>query len=279
MEPISKIFQKKPPKLLYHYTTQEGLIGIIEKRSIWASKIQYLNDTQEFKLAINLARDSLKKLKYSKNSMKSKIDEMIEDLEEIPDINVFVCSFSEKEDLLSQWRAYSSFGNGYCIGFSTKVLLQHLKQDRLNFFLVPCIYKEACQKKIINQLVKDALANNAKRTNINSAVGCYNPQLAFIDCLVTLAPILKNSSFKEEAEWRLISTPKAIGLKFRPGRSTIIPYIEYIYCLKNITPLCKIITGPSPESKLKKAAVQSLLQYNSFNKCKVIESKIPFRDW
>ena len=49
INPITKIFEKTTTGI-YHYTTQEGLIGIIEKRSIWATQIQYLNDTQEFKL-------------------------------------------------------------------------------------------------------------------------------------------------------------------------------------------------------------------------------------
>jgi len=272
MRPISTIFQQEPNELLYHYTTQKGLIGIIEKRSIWASKVQHLNDTQEFKLALNLAKKSLeKKLKDSENSIQKKIDLMIEDLEEIPAINVFVCSFSEKDDLLSQWRAYSSFGNGYAIGFSSKII-----QQRPGFFLAPCIYDEDIQKAVIDQLVEETLEI---KKNIDSAVGFYDPRLGFIDCLVSLAPIIKHSSFKEEAEWRLISHPKAIGLQFRPGRSTIIPYVDFKFCSKDTTPLCKIITGPSPEPELKKAAVQSLLLFNGFKNCEVKESSVPYRDW
>jgi len=38
----------KPDRPLYHYTTQEGLLGIVKKREMWATHHQYLNDTQEF---------------------------------------------------------------------------------------------------------------------------------------------------------------------------------------------------------------------------------------
>ena len=272
MRPISTIFQNKPQELLYHYTTQKGLIGIIEKRSIWASKVQHLNDTQEFKLALNLAKKALeKKSKDAENAIQNKIDQMIEDLEEIPSINVFVCSFTEEDDLLSQWRAYSSFGNGYAIGFSSKIL-----QQRHGFFLAKCIYEENIQKAVIDQLVEETLDN---KKGIDSAVGIYDPRLGFINCLVSLAPMIKHSSFKEEAEWRLISGPKAIGLQFRPGRSTIIPYVDFQFCAKDAASLCKIITGPSPEPELKKAAVQSLLLYNGFTNCEVKESSVTYRDW
>ena len=35
------------PKILYHYTTMDGLKGIIASKSLWATKIQYLNDASE----------------------------------------------------------------------------------------------------------------------------------------------------------------------------------------------------------------------------------------
>ena len=48
-----------PPEILYHYTSQAGLIGMLHTKTIWASKIHYLNDSKEFALALKLARDEL----------------------------------------------------------------------------------------------------------------------------------------------------------------------------------------------------------------------------
>ena len=39
--------QAKPEGLLYHYTTQKGLLGILDKKCIWATHLRYLNDTSE----------------------------------------------------------------------------------------------------------------------------------------------------------------------------------------------------------------------------------------
>lgn len=45
------------PSTLYHYTSQAGLLGITASRSVWASKIHYLNDGKEFALSVELVRE------------------------------------------------------------------------------------------------------------------------------------------------------------------------------------------------------------------------------
>jgi hypothetical protein len=47
-------FERVPPDTLYHYTGQTGLVGIVQKEELWATKIQYMNDATEFGLAIRL---------------------------------------------------------------------------------------------------------------------------------------------------------------------------------------------------------------------------------
>jgi hypothetical protein len=50
-----------PPDPLYHYTGQEGLLGIISTGQLRATKIQYMNDSTELGRAINLAHKEIKK--------------------------------------------------------------------------------------------------------------------------------------------------------------------------------------------------------------------------
>src|ERR1017187_4880845 len=35
------------PELLYHYTDEKGLIGILESQNLWASHYRFLNDYEE----------------------------------------------------------------------------------------------------------------------------------------------------------------------------------------------------------------------------------------
>ncbi|MGA3345583.1 MAG: HepT-like ribonuclease domain-containing protein, partial [Terracidiphilus sp.] len=58
------------PELLYHYTTQEGLLGILKSRSIWASHIRFLNDTSEGKIFLGAFTEILEEMR--KNNQKSK---------------------------------------------------------------------------------------------------------------------------------------------------------------------------------------------------------------
>ena len=40
---------RRPPEVLYHYTTLQGLMGIVKSNRIWASNAHYLNDVNEIR--------------------------------------------------------------------------------------------------------------------------------------------------------------------------------------------------------------------------------------
>jgi hypothetical protein len=42
--------QQPIPEVLYHYTNQEGLLGVVTSASLWATHISYMNDAMEFEL-------------------------------------------------------------------------------------------------------------------------------------------------------------------------------------------------------------------------------------
>jgi hypothetical protein len=47
------------PTTLYHYTTTDGLLGILASEEVWATDIRFLNDTSELVDAIKLFSDEL----------------------------------------------------------------------------------------------------------------------------------------------------------------------------------------------------------------------------
>ena len=55
-------YHKILPNKLYHYTSIDGLLGIIRNKNIWASDIQYLNDKEEFVRTIKLLRGKTLKI-------------------------------------------------------------------------------------------------------------------------------------------------------------------------------------------------------------------------
>jgi hypothetical protein len=133
-EILNDVLSERPDGLLYHYTTQTGLLGIIGRKQIWATHTQYLNDSREFSHALQVVRDELEAyrsshqaevdmeniaihgtpLPFELGSHHGNVDRILEGMIQNVDtsarcesINVCVASFSENGDSLSQWRAYA----------------------------------------------------------------------------------------------------------------------------------------------------------------------------
>jgi hypothetical protein len=113
-----------PPRILYHYTTQDGLLGILLGHTIWATHSQYLNDKSEYLYALNLIREGAKERRLvADEAERGALDLIIDRARDyLASINVCVCSFSSVHDSLSQWRAYGGSTSSYAIGFDRKFL-------------------------------------------------------------------------------------------------------------------------------------------------------------
>src|SRR5215212_6132402 len=96
------------PPILYHYTSQTGLKGMLNTKTIWASEIHYLNDSTEFALALSLARDELaKRLRAAISPVdRSRLELLRDTIYTIEEDHTCVSCFSELDDDLSQWRGY-----------------------------------------------------------------------------------------------------------------------------------------------------------------------------
>ena len=137
---LREIFSRQPPEILYHYTTQAGLLGIVKDKEIWASHTQYLNDQREYLHAISLVKDAIEKIKgdYKSSQEKDILSEMETGIEGNESMNVCVCSFSEDRDSLSQWRAYCDSSSGFALGFDGAFIKSIVEVE--HFFLAPCLY-------------------------------------------------------------------------------------------------------------------------------------------
>jgi hypothetical protein len=135
---LDEAFGRTYDGVLYHYTNQQGLLGIISRKEIWATHTQFLNDVREFHHGLAIARDVVSSLH---NSLIDPEIETILDVfagsEVVPAGNVSVVSFSEDGDSLGQWRAYGGPGGGFAIGITGECLRELAFRD--DFSLGPCI--------------------------------------------------------------------------------------------------------------------------------------------
>jgi hypothetical protein len=283
MGSVKEILHRDPPGILYHYTNQAGLLGIINTKEIWASHTQYLNDQREFRHAIDIAKAELESMLHAPAYAEHRVllEEMqIAIAESIESVNVCVCSFSENGDLLSQWRAYGGGSGGYSIAFNGRFLRQIC--DHEDCWLVPCQYSELDQRQLIKALLEDVLHENLNYVPEDEADGSPvgGNLVAYLN---RYAPILKHSSFDEEREWRVVSRPlscKHERFGYRPGSSMLIPYfriaLEHTGCKFQIE---KVIAGPTPHTDQARHSVRGFLVKRDLRNAIVENSRTPFRNW
>jgi len=227
---------------------------------------------------------------------------------------VFVASFSAAEDQLGQWRGYSYGSSGVSLGFDAKAFRPPPDIGTLVSF-APCVYdplkkeqlvlhalhhfkeevgdywekafKAACdldptklESKDKGRVVLEFLeANPGKKApseNLRAAV--LKTRMDFMQ----IAALLKNSSFEEENEWRLVlpilidqPAPPKNPPRFRVGKTALIPYIAHPFPINAPLPIVDVILGPGSDEDSVFAA-QRFLKYEGINLTPRL-SKVPYR--
>ncbi len=263
-----------PPPRLYHYTSQRGLLGILSSKSLWSTRIQYLNDSTEFAHALGLWKEAIQLRVQrteaesilpsdSKVRLKSIFEGLQNAFDSLSEIKIHVACFSENGDSLSQWRGYCHAGSGFSLGFDSSQLIEAAGEQRC--FLAPCIYDPQRQADLVYQLFRGLFED----------VGFWTPEkrkdsrticldLAFD--FVFLACVLKHPSFREEHEWRIVTREvpdehPRIGI--REGKLVLIPYFEFKLVKPDERLNVEIVVGPNPEMGLAMGPLATLLKHKN----------------
>ena len=296
---------------LYHYTSQDGLLGILQNKKLWMTNILYLNDSSEFEYTLNIVKKEIKIImeeipqkpqpalsnSINKNDigygLSIKIDSDInfnkytffESIYQILDrfllssfaTESYVFSLSKKKDDLNQWRGYCPEEGGYCIEFNNTDL-SSIINSRKNYAIKQCIY----DIKEINKIVK-SIIDKTNRLIENNQDGLmmskFNSEVSatLLSNIVYISSFIKHISFSDELETRIIHYGKCNVMKYRNGKSMILPYMELPITNENDDlPISKIIIGPTPNQELSKMSVQHLVEYLKYN-IEVVSSDIPYR--
>ncbi len=284
--------ENPPPNILYHYTTQHGLLGILKEKALWVTNLHYLNDPTEFIYSIALAKkrfqDKIESLEKIRDDMKVglltpdrpeyqsliALKAHMRSLDFQSHIPVYICSFSQMGDQLGQWRGYCHNESGFSIGFDYR-RLQGLAKEQ-NFILEPCTYDPQMQDTKIEELVNELLETDILSEDPEKDAKYRKAIHSFWYSV----PTIKHNSFREEVEWRLIS--KAIGTSqikplFRPGKSMIIPYVHF--SLTDDLPIREIIVGPNPHGDLSVSSIMTLKLVNELKSAIIKLSDVPYRNW
>jgi hypothetical protein len=292
------------PEVVYHYTSMDTLLKIVDTGTIWSTNIRYLNDILERKHYFDMIARRLPHVMAGYPELSNRWQEFGDsddderDFDDLP----FVASFSEDRDSLSQWRSYCPGGNGVCIGFRTESIIKsHLNlQDagphaypflpNVSFQRVNYLLKEHVGQ--IDKCIKDAIsAAEWMKAATDSDNDDRFPPVDIAPCLrysfSKSASLFKHGSFASECEYRLLAFGFGELVKYRSSRTTLVPYIplhiphpepsegeDYRYQTSFIE---SVTIGPTPNKALSKGAVSGMFQGRREHV--VVEtSDVPFRD-
>jgi hypothetical protein len=286
---ISKRIFDTPPEILYHYTDQVGLLGILEKRAAWATHIRYLNDAQEFDHACGMIAQWVEDQRKAAAISDREAETLSAGVADAQNGSTFVFSLSENQNLLSQWRAYGGQAGGFAIGFRTGALLQNAKVE-----LGKCLYGSEPRSLLSEWL---ALGSNEHRKYL--ARGTRPPEAGdpygdfrqnFRAGVSRLAPFLKHEAFTDEHEWRAAVTREhpwtgawtGENALVRPGPWSLRPYVPIPLTAGKgrdgwRDEIAEIWVGPSRDDVLSEAAVLATLRCHDVKGVEVRRSGHPYR--
>ncbi|MDR3723593.1 MAG: DUF2971 domain-containing protein [Terracidiphilus sp.] len=280
--------QIRPEELIYHYTDENGLTGILSSGFLRATHWRYLNDYSERQEFIRLLLQRYKGRHEHFDSIPQRsgkphpaiaIDKNTQRdiVEKLHSIEAYSVSFSKEEinlkqelqmigDRLSQWRGYGQAKQGFSLGFDREKICtaaEYLATKVSSINLWQCEYVDDLKQ--------------AKITEILAA-----PDLFPIDQLHQYASTFKHFGFHEEQERRLIlrtcaKCPPANLIEFdAKGR----PYINVPAGIKGKgSSLRRIVVGPGEHNDEWVAKTKILLAKEKIEDVDVVPSKIPYRNW
>jgi hypothetical protein len=292
MRQIDTYFSFEPTTPLHHYTGIGMLLELGKEteperaKELWASNVNYLNDSQEISHAKDVMRyvTAPARLAFAVGGDHLWFVEAFR--EWLPmalskPFDMFIFSLSEHRSLLSQWRSYTPHGKGVSISFSTALIREIATINVLK--IGQCIYELEAQRTLIESLIESLWITWQNRHSGRPAspevVSRYFDEHRY-QILQVLA-LIKHEAFKEEAEWRLISRsePAVHDVCYRQaeGASLLTPYIKLKLPVRNY--LFESVTlGPTPHQDLSLMALKGFIDKTRLS-ANVYLSEIPFRKW
>jgi hypothetical protein len=222
------------PNLLFHYTSTEGLVGIVTTRKFFLSDMLASTDQTEIRYGIEIVHEVIAQLLGKSGSVF---------LESLLKMNLnwlgigkswfmnAIC-FCAGDDVLTQWRGYSPAG-GCAIGVDFKEMKQKAQKG---FDLTRMLYASDKQREIIRRIIEcgqrllpRVLKASEREHEGTDFLSVFRNRLAVR--LVRSFLRFKHPAFSSEDEWRFFTTPstttpEASKIRFRARGNAIIPYRE-----------------------------------------------------
>lgn len=276
---------------MYHYTGMRSFCGIVESASLWATDARFCNDHSEIEYAYGLLEvvkeEALAPLPHEGQEIAGSAVYRI--LTNHFDWHPFVACFCASRDLLSQWRGYGANEPGVAMGLDLSKPC-FARGDSLRPVLRRVIYEPGLQRSLIVGLF-EAWYHQFELAPVDERDhGGYDLEVE----LQQLCVYMKHVSFREEQEWRLISSVHDIDdgqralVRHRPSRMGLTPYVvlnatesegredSYFDMPRGALPLREVLLSPDISNDNAADSALSYLLNNGYG-VGVYPSQIPLR--
>lgn len=295
----------------FHYTSPEGLMGILKTRTFFFTDSQFLNDFRE-KVNINEELDlfwRMNRRKYERDffNLLTKIRvtqyedsgfSYIDNHSEKP-CRYFVLSLSTDGDSLSMWKYYTKTANynGYCISLFDMALTDEWIDRVTGVAVIASMveYYTEDKQEIIMSVVERLYS--IWKSYERSPLLDKKIIREFTSWISVEALFFKDQCFEDEKETRYVAIVPTDKLKdlhyeykgnaykmydFRIVNGMLIPYIKMPFNDWN-EGICwaidSIRIGPSGDADQKEAGLKQFIQSldYEFDKCSIVKSNVPVR--
>jgi Protein of unknown function (DUF2971) len=292
---LVKVEATPPPPMIYHYTNDTRLRGIIESGKLWFTDIFGLNDPSElrhgFAVAIDVLKSQIADARPEIAMFVSQLERFDVDAGIEAAGHFFICCFSGDGDDLGQWRAYADDGRGYALGFETAALedafcRRHGKPIPQHSTF-PVTYNDAELTRIQTALVDliDPLISLPRRVPAKSdALNAYMSDLLVYHSMNVIRGVMffKHEGYRNEKEFRFQQLFRrdrpALGVKYRKRPHSLIRYREFDWKAVAGRSLKEIVIGPAADKiKAEHFAKDSLAAFYPTGDVSITRSAIPYR--
>ena len=281
----------KETNLIYHYTDDKGVWGILSSGKFWINSVFNFNDPSEISHGLSIACNVFKHLASQLTAFDVEFVENFTSLTRrgLRDIAKFhALSFSFRDDDLAQWRSYAHDGCGFALGLNKKKVEDFItSQTNITIGGFPIQYTTKKLELFNTQLfihLRPALTAlqklNLQQPLLNQVLIGISTSLA--SRVIEVSTHFKHEAYESESEFRVLEVgslyPSQNISQHRLKESEVVYYTELDWRNQMPDVIETITIGPGADKDKAVRYVEDCLKINQIaGRVLIKNSAIPYR--
>lgn len=284
-------FDLEPDDVIYHYTSLDAFMQIMESDVFHATEYHYLNDMDEMQFVDNVLMEVLhEEFKDASNprmfyeyvmdamqAMKLKVESL--------ENSYYVISFSASRDNLTLWSEFAHYGCN--LGIKPFDFLASI--DKKAVYSGYVFYTRLEQKNVIRHAIVEVFEHYFEKPYLEmGSLSAYLDQMTEDELAYVAASVvelayyygmaMKDELYAAENEYRIVFSGKDEDVRYRRRDNLLIPYIERQADMsRNFPALSSVTLAPLGKGYMQVRSVEQFLQNMKLEDKKIYESKLNLR--